>query len=92
MFSCEFCEISKNIFSYRTPLVAAPRRTLTDPPGDERLQNKRLRIVKEEDAQQWSLPKKLYSNENETSEEFITEKDIKTNFTRGTMPCKSGCR
>ena len=23
MFSCEFCEISKNIFSYRTPLVAA---------------------------------------------------------------------
>ena len=64
MFSCEFCEISKNIFSYRTPLVAASRRTLTDPPGDERLQNKRLRIVKEEDAQQWSLPKKLYSNEN----------------------------
>ena len=23
MFSCEFCEISKNIFYYRTPLVAA---------------------------------------------------------------------
>ena len=23
MFSCEFCEIPKNIFSYRTPLVAA---------------------------------------------------------------------
>ena len=23
MFSCEFCEISKNIFLYRTPLVAA---------------------------------------------------------------------
>ena len=23
MFSCEFCEISKNTFSYRTPLVAA---------------------------------------------------------------------
>ena len=23
VFSCEFCEISKNIFSYRTPLVAA---------------------------------------------------------------------
>ena len=23
MFSCEFCEISKNIFSYRTPPVAA---------------------------------------------------------------------
>ena len=24
VFSCEFCEISKNTFSYRTPLVAAP--------------------------------------------------------------------
>ena len=23
LFSCEFCEISKNIFSFRTPLVAA---------------------------------------------------------------------
>ena len=23
MFSCEFCEISKNTFLYRTPLVAA---------------------------------------------------------------------
>ena len=23
MFSCEFCEISKNTFSYRTPPVAA---------------------------------------------------------------------
>ena len=23
VFSCEFCEISKNIFSYKTPLVAA---------------------------------------------------------------------
>ena len=23
-FSCEFCEISKNTFFYRTPLVAAP--------------------------------------------------------------------
>ena len=23
LFSCEFCEISKNTFSYRTPLVAA---------------------------------------------------------------------
>ena len=23
MFSCEFCEISKNIFPYRAPLVAA---------------------------------------------------------------------
>ena len=23
MFSCEFCEMSKNTFSYRTPLVAA---------------------------------------------------------------------
>ena len=23
MFSCEFCEISKNTFTYRTPLVAA---------------------------------------------------------------------
>ena len=23
MFSCEFCEISKNTFSYSTPLVAA---------------------------------------------------------------------
>ena len=24
VFSCEFCEISKNIFSYRTPPVTAP--------------------------------------------------------------------
>ena len=24
LFSCEFCEISKNTFSYRTPSVAAP--------------------------------------------------------------------
>ena len=24
MFSCEFCEISKNTFFYRTPLVVAP--------------------------------------------------------------------
>ena len=24
VFSCEFSEISKNIFSYKTPLVAAP--------------------------------------------------------------------
>ena len=23
VFSCEFCEISQNTFSYRTPLVAA---------------------------------------------------------------------
>ena len=23
MFSCEFCEISKNTYFYRTPLVAA---------------------------------------------------------------------
>ena len=23
LFSCEFCEISKNTFSYKTPLVAA---------------------------------------------------------------------
>ena len=23
VFSCEFCEIAKNTFSYRTPLVAA---------------------------------------------------------------------
>ena len=23
MFSCEFCEVSKNTFYYRTPLVAA---------------------------------------------------------------------
>ena len=28
MFSCEFCEISKNIFSYRTPPVAASEKTL----------------------------------------------------------------
>ena len=25
MFSCEYCKISKNIFSYRTPQVAASR-------------------------------------------------------------------
>ena len=28
VFSCEFCEISKNIFSYRTPLVAASENFL----------------------------------------------------------------
>ena len=27
VFSCEFCEISKNIFFYRTPLVAASVKT-----------------------------------------------------------------
>ena len=27
VFSCEFCEISKNTFNYRTPLVAASERT-----------------------------------------------------------------
>ena len=26
VFSCEFCEISKNTFSYRTPLVAASEK------------------------------------------------------------------
>ena len=29
MFSCEFCEISKNTFSYRTPLVATKFLNLT---------------------------------------------------------------
>ena len=28
VFSCEFCKISKNNFSYRTPPVAAPENTL----------------------------------------------------------------
>ena len=28
VFSCEFCEISKNTFFYRTPLVAASENTL----------------------------------------------------------------
>ena len=28
MFSCEFCGISKNTFSYRTPLVAASEHSL----------------------------------------------------------------
>ena len=28
VFSCEFCEISKNSFSYRTPLVAASEKFL----------------------------------------------------------------
>ena len=28
MFSCEFCEISKNTFSYRTPPVAASGLTM----------------------------------------------------------------
>ena len=26
MFFCEFCEISKNMFSYKTPPVAAPEK------------------------------------------------------------------
>ena len=29
MFSSEFCEISKNTFSYRTPLVAASMHSMT---------------------------------------------------------------
>ena len=29
VFSCEFCEITKNIFFYRTPPVAASKPTLT---------------------------------------------------------------
>ena len=29
VFSCEFCEISKNTFSYRTPLVAASEKSRT---------------------------------------------------------------
>ena len=28
MFSCEFCEISKNIFSHRIPPLGASRSTL----------------------------------------------------------------
>ena len=28
VFSCEFCEISKNTFSYRTPLVAASVKSI----------------------------------------------------------------
>ena len=28
VFSCEFCEISKNIYSYRTPPVAASGRPI----------------------------------------------------------------
>ena len=57
VFSCEFCVISKNKFSNRTPPVAAFERALTDLPTDERLQYKRFRIVREEEAQKWSLPK-----------------------------------
>ena len=30
MFSCEFCEISRNTFSYRTPPVAASKPRLTE--------------------------------------------------------------
>ena len=30
VFSCEFCEISKNAFSYRTPLVAASDSKLSE--------------------------------------------------------------
>ena len=29
VFSCEFCEISKNTFSYRTPLAAASEMNLS---------------------------------------------------------------
>ena len=31
VFSCEFCEISKNNFSYRTPPMAASRETQLTP-------------------------------------------------------------
>ena len=30
VFSCEFCEISKNTFSYRTPPVATSKPRLTE--------------------------------------------------------------
>ena len=30
MFSCEFCEISKNTFFYRTPLVAVSEGAITE--------------------------------------------------------------
>ena len=30
VFSCEFCEISKNTFSYRTPPVAASETTVNE--------------------------------------------------------------
>ena len=30
VFSCEFCEISKNTFSYRTPLVTASKSWMSE--------------------------------------------------------------
>ena len=33
VFSCEFCKISKNTFSYRTPLVAASWNKTREPTG-----------------------------------------------------------
>ena len=38
LFFCEFCEISKNTFSYRTPLVAASGRGLLEikPPSNHK--------------------------------------------------------
>ena len=35
VFSCEFCEISKNTSFYRTPLVAAPVNTITSEKTNE---------------------------------------------------------
>ena len=41
VFSFEFCEISKNTFSYRTPLVAASIRTLKSLMGIKHTKGKR---------------------------------------------------
>ena len=35
MFSCEFCEISKSTFSYRTPPVAASEFMILEPSDDK---------------------------------------------------------
>ena len=42
VFSCEFCEILKNTFSWRTPLVASVRRTLLNFPTYVTLSYKKL--------------------------------------------------
>ena len=46
MFSCAFCEIFKNAFFYRTPLVAASEELMNDPGcSQQQLQKQRLRGV-----------------------------------------------
>ena len=57
MFSCEFCEISKNTFSYRTPSVAASAQSIfaATPNGIRRMAQRGLAVVMKHWAIEFSL-------------------------------------